>query len=293
VAAGSLNFAAGQNSASFTISALSDMMLESPETVNLVLSGGNVSNQSILTINDVPPTPTPTPTPTPVGNTYFFSAGTYTANEGSSAPITINRSGNLSQQGTITFLTVDGSAQATGPQADYSSVFLTVNFPAGQSSVQVPVQTLFDTLSEPPETVNLFLSGSSVASPSLAVLSIIDPSFVPSAPFFSYASPTLFVFDSTADDIIINRTGDTWGSASIDYLIVPPAPGQPTNFTDYIITDPFPMSSSGGTVNFNPGQTSATLRIVNYSGRTSGQVVLGFGPGTNIGTQPFTIITLL
>jgi hypothetical protein len=30
VAAGSLNFAAGQNSASFTISALSDMMLESP-----------------------------------------------------------------------------------------------------------------------------------------------------------------------------------------------------------------------------------------------------------------------
>jgi hypothetical protein len=62
VAAGSLNFAAGQNSASFTISALSDMMLESPETVNLVLSGGNVgSNPSILTILDVPPVPTPTP----------------------------------------------------------------------------------------------------------------------------------------------------------------------------------------------------------------------------------------
>jgi hypothetical protein len=55
-AAGVLNFAAGQTTASFTVTALTDSILESPETVNLVLFGGNVSSPSILTINDVPPT---------------------------------------------------------------------------------------------------------------------------------------------------------------------------------------------------------------------------------------------
>ena len=47
-AAGVLNFAAGQTTASFTVTALIDSILESPETVNLVLFGGNVSNPSLL-----------------------------------------------------------------------------------------------------------------------------------------------------------------------------------------------------------------------------------------------------
>jgi type VI secretion system secreted protein VgrG len=200
-----LNFAAGQTTASFTVTALSDSILESPETVNLVLLGGNVgSNPSILTINDVAPTgttPTPTPTgttPTSVGNTYFFGAANYSVTEGSAAAITINRSGNLSVPGTILFRTGDGSAQSTGPQADYSSVFLTVNFAAGQTSAQVPVQTLFDSLTEPTETVGLFLSGGTLASPSLAVLSIIDPSFV---------APTSFFYGSSPDSIIDGGSG--------------------------------------------------------------------------------------
>jgi hypothetical protein len=279
VAAGSLNFAAGQNSASFTISALSDMMLESPETVNLVLSGGNVgSNPSILTILDVPPVPTPTPfptptptptpfptptptptpfptptpTPTPGQNTFFFSAATYSVNEGSTAPITINRGGDLSVPATIVFSTGDGTALAAGSQADYTAVVQkAVNFAPGQASAQVPVQSLFDSLTEPTETVNLFLSGGSLASPSAAVLSIVDTTAVPPT-FFSYGSSPGPVADSAAGSFTINRSGNTGVSASIDFLIAAPGGNQPVNNVDFNIVGPFTAKPSGGAVNFNP-----------------------------------------
>jgi len=299
-AAGALAFAAGQTTASFTVTALIDSILESPETVNLVLSGGNIgSNPSILTILDgttVTPTPTPTPggtTPTPGGNTYFFGAANYSVTEGSAAPITINRSGNLSIPGTILFSTSDGSAQSTGGSlADYQSVSQAVNFAAGQSSVQVPVQTLFDTLTEfNNETVGLFLSGGTLASPSLAVLSIIDNTPVAPASFYYGPSPGS-IPDSGSGTFTINRTGNTSVSASVDYLIVPPGPGQPSNFLHYTIM-PFPTSPNGGTVNFNPGQTSVSLTISNFPGSTNGVVNLGFGPGANVGIPGFTSITLI
>jgi len=298
-AAGSLNFAAGQTSASFTISALSDMILEPSETVNLVLGGGNVgSNPSILTILDVvqtPTTPAPTPatTPAPIAgqNTFFFSAATYSVNEGSTAPITINRSGDLSIPATISFRTGDGTAMSTGSQVDYVSVVQAINFAPGQSSVPVQIQTLFDSLTENNETVNLFLSGGSLASPSAAVLSIIDTTAVPPT-FFSYGSSTGSITDGSMGAFTINRTGNTSVSASIDYLIVAPGGAQPVNNVDYYIVSSFPVTPSGGTVSFNPGQTSVSLMIYNAPGLTGGSVNLGFGPGP-VGAPASTSITLL
>jgi len=236
-------------------------------------------------------TPTGT-TPTSGGNTYFFGAANYSVPEGSAASITINRSGDLSIPGTIFFNTGDGSAQSTGSQADYVSVSQQINFAAGQTSVQVPVQTLFDNLTEFNETVGLFLSGGTLASPSLAVLSIIDPP-TPVAPIsFSYGSPSSSVPDGASGTFTINRSGNTSVSASVDYLIVPPGPGQPINYQHYTIM-PFPTNANGGTVNFNPGQTSVSLMINNFPGLVNGVVSLGFGPGANIGNPPNTQITLI
>jgi len=90
----------------------------------------------------------------------------------------------------------------------------------------------------------------------------------------------------------INRSGNTSVSASVDYLIVPPGPGQPTNYLHYTIM-PFPTNPNGGTVNFNPGVTSVSLTISNFPGLTNGLVTLGFGPGANIGNPPSSSITLL
>ena len=293
-AAGVLNFAAGQTTASFSVTALTDAISESPETVNFVLLGGNVgSNTSLLTINDVSPggtTPGGT-TSTTLGNTYFFGATNYSVPEGSAASITINRSGNLSVPGTITFSTGGGSAQPTGTQADYSSVFLTVQFAAGQTSAQVPVPTFPDPLTEPTETVGLFLSGGTLASPSLAVLSIIDSTPVTPASFFYGSSPGA-INDAEAQNFTINRTGNTSVAASID-LLINPALNQPQYIQDYTITGtPFVNNPSGGTVTFNPGVTSVTLTMFNNFGPTNGPVTLGFGPG-NIANPPSISITLI
>jgi hypothetical protein len=303
------------------VTALTDSIVESAETVNLVLLGGNVgSTPSLLTISDVPPTgttvtptptgttvtPTPTGTtvtPTPTGTTptaattvpnYFFGATNYSVTEGSSAPITIFRGGDLSAPGTITFSTGGGSAKSTGPEADYSSVFLTVNFAAGQTSAQVPVLTLNDAFfTEPTETVGLFLSGGSVASPSQAVLRIIENSPVPPL-FFSYGSSTDPITDNNGTGVVtINRTGGNPAvAASVEYFISPAS--ELINPDDYTITNPPGGSSSGGLVSFGPGVTSVTLTIQNNSPLLPpGNVTFGFGPNTNIGFPGNTTITLL
>ena len=289
-AAGLLNFAAGQTTASFTVTALSDLIVESPETVNLVLLGGNVgSNTSILTINDVPP-------PT----RHFFSLGNYSVAEGNTVPITINRTGDLSQPSAIFFGTTDGTAKSTAVPPDYTSVFTQINFASGQSSVQVEVKTSSDALTENTESVILFLSGESLASPFLSLLSIIDgPPVIAQGPLVN--APTPFFFASSGDPIIdggsgdfttINPTGNTSVSPSVDYLIVASGLGQPVNNVDYNIS-PLAVNPSGGTVNFNPGQTPVSLTINNLPDLTGGVVNSGFGPGTNAGTPPSTAITLI
>jgi len=264
-----------------------------------VLLGGNVgSNPSILTINDVvsttvtAPTGTTTPAATTVPN-YFFGATNYSVTEGSSAPITIFRGGDLSAPGTITFSTGGGSAKSTGPEADYSSVFLTVNFAAGQTSAQVPVLTLNDAFfTEPTETVGLFLSGGSVASPSQAVLRIIENSSVPLL-FFSYGSFTDPINENGTGVVTINRIGGNPAvAASIDVLINPDF-NEPQYTQDYTITgQSFVNSPTGGTVNFSPGVTSVNLTVFNPTGLINGPVTLGFGSG-NIAPQPSTTITLI
>jgi hypothetical protein len=302
-----LNFGAGQTTASFTVTALTDSILESsPETVNLVLLGGNVgSTPSILTISDVPPTGTAPTGTTPSGTTptaattvpsYFFGATNYSVTEGSSAPITIFRSGNVTAPGAITFRTSGGSAQATGSQPDYNSVSQSISFAPGQTSAQVPVQALTDPLTDPDETVGLFLGGGILGSPSVAVLKIIDNTPVP-PPTFNYGPSPGSVADLTSATFTINRTGgNTSLSTSVDYFILPF--GGPVNTQDYTITGTSVTVNdiSGGTVSFGPGVTSVSLTINNPPGTnfaSPGYISLGFGPNTNAGPQSGLDITLI
>jgi type VI secretion system secreted protein VgrG len=175
-AAGTLNFAAGQTTASFTVTALTDSILESPETVNLVLFGGNVgSNPSILTINDVPPGTTVTPTPTPTSPSLFqFAQPNYTVAEGGVATINVTRTGGTGAA-TISYATFDGSASSAGTAADYTSVTGVLNFAAGQTTASFTVPTLTDSILESPETVNLVLFGGNVSNPSILTINDVPP----------------------------------------------------------------------------------------------------------------------
>ena len=175
-AAGVLNFAAGQTTASFTVTALSDLILESPETVSLVLSGGNAStNPSILTINDVPP---PTPTP-PSPSLFEFEQANYTVAEGGVATINVIRTGGTGAA-SINYATVDGTASSAGTEADYTAAAGALNFAAGQTTASFTVTALSDLILESPETVSLVLSGGNVGSnPSFLTILDVPPTPTP------------------------------------------------------------------------------------------------------------------
>ncbi|MEG4413337.1 Calx-beta domain-containing protein, partial [Microcoleus sp. C2C3] len=311
-ATGVLSFDAGQTTASFTVTALSDMTLEDPETVNLVLFGGEVgSNPSILTINDVPP-----PLDTTSPSIFQFAQPTYTVAEGDVATINVTRTGGLAAA-SINYQTLNGSANSAGTAADYTPAAGVLNFLAGQSTASFSVTTSIDTRPESPETVVLVLGGGNVGGPpSFLTINDVSSTGTPPTPMISpqlfqfaqanyidpsFAAPTSFFYGSSPDPIIdggygvvtTNRTANTSVPPSVDYLIAAPGGGQPVNNVDSTIVSSFPVSPTGDTVNFNPGQTRVSRTINNPLGLTSGPVNLGFGPGANVGNQPNTQITLI
>jgi len=309
---GVLNFDPGQTTASFTVTALTDMIEESAETVNLVLFGGDVSsNPSLLTINDVPP-----PLNTTSPSIFQFAQPNYTVAEGAVATINVTRTGGMGAA-SIGYQSLNGSASAPD---DYAGVVGTLTFAAGQSTASFTVTTVSDTTPESPETVLLTLFGGNVGNfsqltitdapptgtttPPMSPPMLISASLLPFAePNYidpSFVAPTSFFYGSSPDPIIhggdgvvrANRIGNTSVSPSVDYLIAAPG-GQPVNNVDYTVVCVFPVCPTGDTVNFNSGQTSVSLTMNNPLGLASGPVNLGFGPGANVGNPPNTQITLI
>ena len=120
--------------------------MESPETVNLVLFGGNVSGPSILTINDVPPPPGTTPAPTPTLPSLFqFAQPNYTVAEGGVATINVTRTGGTAAA-SINYATLDGSASSAGTAGDYTPATGLLNFAAGQTTASFTVTALTDSI---------------------------------------------------------------------------------------------------------------------------------------------------
>ncbi len=125
-------------------------------------------------------TATATPGGTPSGAVIQFSSATYTEDESQTAAITISRSGNTAGTDSALFSTSNGTA--TGGAAcvansgvDYVSVTnQAVTFNPGDTSKTVNVTICGDSITEPDQTVNLALTGSSVGAQSTAVLTIND-----------------------------------------------------------------------------------------------------------------------
>ncbi|MEG5067600.1 Calx-beta domain-containing protein, partial [Microcoleus sp. B3-A4] len=199
-AAGVLNFAAGQTTASFPVTTLSDITGEPPETVNLVLLGGNVSGPpSILTINDVAPTGT-TPTATPAlraSSLFQFAQPNYTVAEGGvattsffygSSPdpiidggygvVTINRAGNPSVPASVDYLIVAPSGGQPVNNVDFTidSPFAvnpssgTVNFNPGQTTVSLTINNLPELTGG---VVNLGFGPGSIGAPASTAITLI------------------------------------------------------------------------------------------------------------------------
>ncbi|MEG4227644.1 Calx-beta domain-containing protein, partial [Microcoleus sp. N9_B1] len=304
-ATGALNFAAGVTTASFTVTALTDSILESAESVNLVLFGGNVgSSPSILTINDVAPTGTmvtPTPTPTPATSTatqFVFSAATFSTQESSGfATVTVNRIGPNTATGTISYSTLDGTALSTGSAVDYSSSAGVLTFGPGETSKTFSIFVNPDTVPEMTETVNLFLNNGPVGTPSTARLDIIDGSSSASGNIFQYSASNYGTIATQGGSTTVTVTRSSGlGAASIDYIILAGTPGSGPApvYGDYLLN---PGGPTGGTLSFADGQLSQTFTVQdNPFSTNNGTVRLGLTnptAGYNFGSTAATSITLI
>ena len=166
---GTLEFAAGQITNTFSVTIKEDSIPETDETVNLILSNpgggavlGSVTNAVLTILDNEPPT-------------LQFSTNRYSQVESAgSAMITVVRLGSTAGALTVDYATSDGTAVAG---SDYLATSGTLNFSSGVGSQTFSIAILNDPNFEDNETVNVTLSnptGATLGNPSQAVLTIVN-----------------------------------------------------------------------------------------------------------------------
>jgi hypothetical protein len=284
---GTLRFAANQTSATFTVPIVDDKTPEIPETVHLQLSnptGGarlGLAFTAVLTITD-----------DDFLGTIGFTRDTYSVNEdGGSATITVQRTGDTSGSATVAFSTVSETATQG---LDFSFTPGTLTFAPGQTSASFSVRIFDDMLSEGPESLILVLDRPSLGyrrDPPSAVLTIVDNDARVSGRF-EFSSDTYSVSESQRNaTITVTRTSGTNAPASVNYRTLPaPNTGTATPNADF--------SAVSGTLTFNAGQISATFTVpiledLSVEGAETGNLEL-FGPtdGATVGPRDKATLTI-
>jgi len=277
---GTLSFASGQTSRTFTVPILPDTLDEANETVVLTLSnptGGatlGTTNPATLTITD-----------NDVGGALKFSAATYSAGEaGASATITVTRSGGTASGVTVEYGTSDGTATAG---SDYTHTEGTLVFGAGELSKTFTVPVLNDGLGEGNETVNLTLSdptgGATLGTTKIAVLTLADDEVA-----LQFSAATYSVVEGAVNaTITVVRSGPTAAAVGVNYSV---SAGSATAESDY--------KTVSGTLTLAAGVTSKTFTVpilsdtVDESNETVNLALSGPTGGALMGPRSAAVLTI-
>jgi Calx-beta domain len=255
LASGTLNFALGDVSKTFSVTVCTDALFEGDETVGLVLTtpvGGALGtpNSATLTITD-----------NEVQPALQFNSATYTVGEGGgSATITVTRTGATDNAVSVNYATSNGTATggaACAAGTDYDSTSGTLNFAAGDISKTFTVAICEDALAEGDETVNLALTlptGGVLGTPATAILTITDNEGQPSLQF-SAATASVGEGGSTVT-LTVTRSGASGNAVSVDYAT---AGGTATSGATCAAGVDF--IAANGTLNFGSGVTSLPLNV--------------------------------
>jgi uncharacterized repeat protein (TIGR01451 family) len=244
-ASGTLTFAPGDTSRTFSVLIINDALYEGSENFYLVLSnptnGASFGSPStaMVTITDNDPAPT-----------LQFSSASYSIGEAAgSVTITVTKAGTSLLTHAVNYATSDGSAAAG---SDYTSASGTLTFAPAVISQTFSVTIVNDTIYESNESFNLTLSsptnGIDLGSPSSAAVTINDNDLAPTLQF-STASYSVGE-DAGSVSITVSKAGSSSLSHEVNY---DSSNGFATAGADYI--------AASGTLTFTPVDITQTFSI--------------------------------
>jgi|GEM_PF-535456 len=248
---GTLNWADGDTATkTFSVPITNDALDEVLETIGLSLAnatGATLGSQGsaiiqILDDDDAPP---------PGGTVFEFDSSLYDTREDYVwRSVYVQRSGDISQPGSVAYTTVNGSATAG---SDYVAQSGIVQFAAGQRVKQLDIRILNDNAVEPTQTLTVELSqpsGGVLGQRATTTVRIADDE-VNSAGVIQFDRATYATQENWGyANIYLQRTGGSVGAVSVQFAVTP---GTAQPGSDYQ-----PVT---GTVNFAAGQKSATVRV--------------------------------
>ncbi|MBK7997668.1 MAG: putative Ig domain-containing protein [Verrucomicrobia bacterium] len=246
---GTLDFAEGETSVTFTFEVIDDSVFETNETIRLTLSnptgGATLGSQSnavmIVTDNDTPGT----------AGLLQFSAVSYVVGESSaSVTLTVTRTGGKAGEVTVDYLTVDGGALG---EEDFTSDFGTLTFPDGVTSQTIVIGLNNDDFDETNETFEVVLDapggGASLGTKNVASVIITDND---SAGEIKFSAAAIKVDETDGEAVVtLTRSGGTAEGVTVDVTVTG---GTATTDEDY--------SLGSETVEFAAGETTATLSLI-------------------------------
>ncbi|MDP2140067.1 MAG: Calx-beta domain-containing protein, partial [Gammaproteobacteria bacterium] len=259
---GTVNFADGEITKTFTVAIINDNVFEGSETFNVTLSdavGATISDSTgVGTIKDDGTGSGGTDNDTPT-----VSVSSPTITEGASAVFTVSLSQASTSDvsftpslsnGTATVGTDTAASSTLEVSTDGGDTWSTVSGPvtiaAGQTSLQLRIATTDDTLHESSETFTLStgsITGTVTNSGAATGTATITDNDL---------APTLSINDVTVNEaagtatFTVTRSGATGATASVDYAT---SNGTATAGSDYTATS--------GTLNFAAGETTKTFTV--------------------------------
>ena len=249
-ASGTLNFANGETTKTFTVTISDDVVLEGNETLTVALTsptgGATLGNPSSTTVTIVD-------NETPQPGQFQFNNAIYSVGEGGGQiTITVTRTGGSDGAASVNYATSNGSATAG---SDYNAAAGTLNFANGETSKTFTITITDDSLFEGNETVNLALTnptgGATLGSPTTATLTIMENDPQPQPGQFQFSNSAYSVAENGGLlTITVTRTNGSSGAVSVNYATTN---GTATAGSDY--------TAGVGTLNFADGETSKTFTV--------------------------------
>jgi uncharacterized delta-60 repeat protein len=254
---GILTFPPGETLRFITVPLVDDTLVESDETVTLVLSNatggvplGGQNTATLFIVND--------------DTAFEFATSSFRGNEnGTFGSVDIRRFGVLTNTDTVTFTATNGTADAS----DFIASSFPVTFLPGETNQTVTVSITDDVLFEGDETVSLALSTPStdttLGALSNATLVIVDDECQIE---FEVAGYSIIEYSNFVT-LVIRRVGGTVNSLSVNYAT---SDGTATNGMDYgavnatvnFTGDGFALDTNGsGAVSFVPGQSTRIVTV--------------------------------